>query len=197
MANFYLGNASSLASNMGSIFRGGSNGTPAPYMPGPTQGTTNPVAQPPSHVVGTQPIPGQNSQQNQLKKPGQVTGSTSTPYGVGYDPLAAQAVRPTSFGNMDASYGQNLASAIGSSFQRPQANQALQFNPYGNLTDANVPYPNNGAGNAPIGGIPQTMLQWAQTSGFNQLFPQITNSAGQQQWGGQVGVNAQGNPIYD
>jgi hypothetical protein len=97
-----------------------------------------------------------------IQGPGEGGGVTG---GLGqgpYDPLASQAIRPTSVGNFDPSYGQNLATYIGNIFQRPQSNQPLQFNPYGNLTDANVQYPNLGGGNAPLQGLPQTLLQWAQ-----------------------------------
>jgi len=82
-----------------------------------------------------------------------------------YNPLGAQAVRPTTTGKFDPSYSQNLATAAGGMFQRPQqANTALQFNPYGNMGDvnANVPMQNLGGGNAPLQGLPQTLLQWAQ-----------------------------------
>jgi hypothetical protein len=98
---------------------------------------------------------------------------------------------------MDQSYGQNLATAVGSSFQRPQQNQALQFNPYGNLTDANVKYPNNGGGNAPLPGLPQTMLQWSQMFNPSVFAPPQTTDAKGNTVGTQVGVNAQGSPIFD
>jgi len=132
--NFYLGNASDLSSNLGSMFGGPTQGMSAgPLQPRPIQGPAD------SATTGSGPV-----------APGP------------YDPMAAQAVRPTSFGNFDPSYGQNLATFIGGMFQRPQQNQALQFNPFGNLTDANVQYPQLGGGNAPGMGLPQTLLQFAQ-----------------------------------
>jgi len=141
----------------------------------------------------------QMQQQGAIPQPQQTQGTTGSgpSYGGQYDPMAAQAVRPTSFGQMDASYGQNLASAIGNSFRRPQQNQALQFNPYGNLTDANVQYPNLGGGNAASPGLPQTMLQWSQMFNPGAVSPPNTINAAGQTVGGIVGTNAQGNPIYD
>ena len=114
---------------------------------------------------------------------GMTTGATGPGQGA-YDPLASQAVRPTSFGNFDPQYGQNLATFIGGMFQRPQQNQPLQFNPYGNLTDANVQYPNLGGGNAPLPGLPQTLLQWAQFFNPTALAgtpqPNATDNSGNQ-----------------
>jgi hypothetical protein len=134
-SNFYLGNASDLSSNLGSMFGGGTTqGTlPGPFPARPIQGPSD------SGMTGSGPA---------SQRP--------------YNPLGAQAVRPTSFGNFDPQYGQNLATFIGGMFQRPQQNQPLQFNPYGNLTDANVQYPQLGGGNAPGVGLPQTLLQFAQ-----------------------------------
>lgn len=170
--NFYLGSVGDMASNMGSMF--GSNatqGTGMPYTP------PRPIASPPER--NPQPAP-------------MVTGSG--PAGDGpYDPLAAQAVRPTSFGNFDPSYGQNLSTFIGQAYQRPQANQPLQFNPFGNLTDANVNYPNMGGGNAPSPGLPQTLLSWAQLFNPTALTTQQPAAAQQPNI---TGYDDQGNPIY-
>jgi hypothetical protein len=96
-----------------------------------------------------------------IQPPGQQHGTDS---GTPYNPLAAQAIRPTTTGKFDPAYSQNLATSAGGMFQRPQSNQPLQFNPYGNMGDvnANVPIQNLGGGNAPLQGLPQTLLQWAQ-----------------------------------
>lgn len=140
--NYYLGNVGDLASNMQSMFQ-----------PKVTTGISR----------GLDPIRGpRKTPTPQPVQPAQPTGSntgaTSGPYPGAFNPLAAQAIRPTTFGQFDPSYAQNLSTYIGNSFQRPQANQALQFNPFGNLTDANVPYPSVGG----MPGLPQTLLAWAQ-----------------------------------
>lgn len=157
-SNFYLGNAGDMASNMTSIFGGNT-----------TQGTIGPTLKSPS-VGGSM-----EAQQPWVTGAGSGTGSGS---GI-YNPLAAQAIRPTSFGKFNPQYGQNLATSIGGLFQRPQQNTPLQFNPYGNLTDANVQYPNLGGGNAPRSGLPQTLLQWAQFFNPTALAPQPQQSTNQ------------------
>jgi hypothetical protein len=168
MAGMYLGNASDLASNMGSMFGGTGGNNVVPRVSGPQQAQQHPT--PPQQIpqVGAPPVPpqGQSGGMNPLRGGQQ----TMAQQGSGpYNPLAPQAVRPTSFVKFDPSYGQNLATNIGQAFQRPQSNAPLQFNPYGNLGDANVPYPSLGGGNAPLQGLPSTLLQWAQM--FNTLTP--------------------------
>jgi|HubBroStandDraft_6_1064221.scaffolds.fasta_scaffold39296_3 hypothetical protein len=173
-SGLYLGNVSDLASNMTSMLGTGTQGNNSWPVPSPIK-----------------PIQGPFPDQRQPSQPQQpVTGSVpNNPTGGGmqaggnfsnssYNPLAAQAVRPTSFGSMDPSYGQNLATSIGSAFQRPQSGMPLQFNPYGNLTDANVPYPNAGGGNAPLPGLPQTLLQWAQMFNPTALNPTTSGTTG-------------------
>lgn len=178
-SNFYLGSASDLASNMSSMFGNGS-----------TQGMIGPPLQP----RPIQAPPDRNAQQAQQPL---VTGSGPASPGT-YDPLASQAIRPTSFGNFDPQYGQNLSTFIGQSFQRPQANQPLQFNPYGNLTDANVNYPNVGGGNAPLPGLPQTLLSWAQMFSPSALTPPATQAATGSGSSGTtiIGYDENGGPIY-
>lgn len=144
--NYYLGNVSDLASNMQSMFQ--PNRTEGFPQSRPRQ----PLPVNPIHGPRETPMP------QPVQPTGSNTGATSGPYPGAYNPLAAQAIRPTTFGQFDPSYAQNLSTYIGNSFQRPQANQALQFNPFGNLTDANVPYPSVGG----MPGLPQTLLAWAQ-----------------------------------
>jgi hypothetical protein len=158
MAGMYLGNASDLASNMGSMFGGTGGNTIIPrfgnFQQAQQQPTQDQRAMPP-------PMPqGQSGGMNPLRGSGQQQpmANNSGPY----NPLAPQAIRPTSFGKFDPQYGQNLATNIGQAFQRPQSSTPLQFNPYGNLGDANVSYPSLGGGNAPLQGLPSTLLQWAQ-----------------------------------
>lgn len=154
--NYYLGNVSDLASNMQSMFGSPTGGTGLQPIRNPgnnqTPGTIQ-KPQPLQPIRGPLQVPASQGQTAPL-----TTGSTSSPYPGAFNPMAAQAIRPTTFGQFDPSYGQNLATYIGNLFQRPQANQALQFNPYGNLTDANVPYPSVGG----MPGLPQTLLAWAQ-----------------------------------
>ena len=196
--NLYLGRVGDLQSNMGSMFGGQAtprvSGPQQIQQPGGIGSTGGQVAMASPHVTG--PL---QMQQGNIPQPQKTPGTTGSgpSYGGQYDPLAAQAVRPTSFGQMDTSYGQNLASAIGNSFQRPQQNQALQFNPYGDLTDANVQYPKLGGGNAPSLGLPQSMLQWSQMFNPASTSPPNTVNAAGQTVGGIIGTNAQGNPIYD
>lgn len=176
--NFYLGNVSDLASNMGSMFGGGS-----------TQGSIGPPLQP----RPIQAPPDRNPQQQMPQPP--VTGSG--PAGTGpYDPLAAQAIRPTSFGKFDPQYGQNLSTFIGQAFQRPQAQQALQFNPYGNLADANVPYPKMSGGNASNPGIPQTLLSWAQMFNPSALGANTPPVQPEINYPSITGYDMNGDPIY-
>lgn len=79
--------------------------------------------------------------------------------------LGAQAVRPTGpSAGFDPSYLQNLATAIGGLFSRPQGN--LSFNPLGNLSEISPP---TGFGTAPVPGLPNTMLQDA-INGLSFMF---------------------------
>lgn len=104
-------------------------------------------------------------------RPGQ-----ETPNGPPPNVLGPQAVRPTGPSNgFDPSYLQNLATAIGGLFSRPQGN--LGFNPTGNLSEVS---PGTGFGNAPLPGLPSTMLQDAINGlafMFNQPQP-ATSSRG-------------------
>lgn len=70
--------------------------------------------------------------------------------------VGAQAVRATGDRKgYDPSYLQNLATAIGGLFSRPQGN--LNFNPLGDLSGIS---PSSGmGGNAPLPGLPSTWLQ--------------------------------------
>lgn len=181
--NYYLGDVSSLASNLGSMF-----GAP------PTQGTTGARPTNPLQVgfqggqqvtPGAAPVAPTPTPQQQL-----VTGSGVTGSGP-YNPLGAQAIRPTSFGSFDPQYGQNLATSIGGLFQKPQQNTPLQFNPYGNLTDANVPYPSTMGGNAPLPGLPQTLLGAAQFNNPTALNPPQSNVGA-----GFTGYDVNGNPLF-
>lgn len=91
--------------------------------------------------------------------------TTGTPSPSSPGVLGAQAVRPTGpFQGFDPSYLQNLATAIGGLFSRPQGN--LSFNPLGNLSEISPP---TGFGTAPVPGLPNTMLQDA-INGLSFMF---------------------------
>jgi hypothetical protein len=123
-----------------------------PPMPGPPR------------TGGPLPAPGFGGD---LKGKGQIPGSPPTSF-PGLTPaatpampapgsvLGAQAIRPTGDAKgYDPSYLQNLATAIGGLFSRPQGN--LNFNPLGNLSEIS---PSSGiGGNAPLPGLPSTWLQ--------------------------------------
>lgn len=102
--------------------------------------------------------------------------------------LPAQTVRPTGPSQgFDPGYLQNLATAIGGLFSRPQGN--LSFNPLGNLSD--VASPGLGFGNAALPGLPLTLLQDAINNLafiFNQP-PASTGGGGGSTVGGGGGNN--------
>lgn len=80
-----------------------------------------------------------------------------------YDPNAAQAIRPIGdTKGYDPNYLQNLATYMGGIFKRPQQNGPMQFNPLGDLKDIPGAQP-LGGGTAPLFGLPQTLLQFAQS----------------------------------
>jgi hypothetical protein len=70
--------------------------------------------------------------------------------------LGAETVRATGKGPFDAAYRQNLATYSGGQFARPGGN--MSFNP----TDAST-FPGNptGAGNAPLPGLPDSLISRA------------------------------------
>lgn len=71
--------------------------------------------------------------------------------------IGAESVRATGSGPFDSAYRQNLATFAGSQFTRPGG--ALQFNPTGLGQGFGAP---TGGGNAPLTGMPQTLLGQAQ-----------------------------------
>jgi hypothetical protein len=82
-------------------------------------------------------------------------GPPATSPGGAPNVLSAQAVRPSGPSKgFDPQYLQNLATAIGGLFSRPKGN--LKFNPLGDLSEIS---PDTGFGNAPLPGLPSTMLQ--------------------------------------
>jgi len=82
-------------------------------------------------------------------------GSPVNPMSGPSNTLGPQAIRPTGpTQGFDPAYLQNLATAIGGLFSRPQGN--LSFNPLGDLSGISQ---KTGFGNAPVPGIPGTMLQ--------------------------------------
>lgn len=109
-------------------------------------------------ILGGTPVPAKNLPSSAVPAPG-----TS---------LSAQAVRasgPTQ--GFDASYLQNLATAIGGLFNGgKQTGNTTSFNPLGNLGEIS---PNaNMEGNAPQQGLPQTWLQQALNGlGFSWTAP--------------------------
>ena len=128
------------------IGAGGDN--PIGAMFRPTSGTPTATPRPPIRPVQEAP-------------PAAASAPTSVPASI----LPAQAVRPSGpSGGYDPSYLQNLATAIGGLFSRPQGN--LTFNPLGNLSEIS---PSSGMdGNSPLPGLPSTWLQDALNGlGFN------------------------------
>lgn len=88
--------------------------------------------------------------------------------------LPAQSLRASGPSQgFDPQYLQNLTTAIGGLFSRPQGN--LSFNPLGNLSD--ISSPGLGFGNAPLPGLPSTMLQDA-INGLAFMFNQPQASGG-------------------
>lgn len=129
-------------------------------------------------------------------------GSSPSPGG-GYSALPAQATVPGQPSNVlgpqsvrasgpsqgfDPAYLQNLATAIGGLFSRPQGN--LSFNPLGNLSEISQP---TGFGTAPVPGLPNTLLQDA-INGLAFLFgSQAAASSGGAGGGGFTGGGGPGN----
>jgi hypothetical protein len=159
-------------------------GGPSPFMPqgGPTA-PNRPFPIPPRPVGGGAPQP-PNRPFSPLQPPtGQPGGQQPQPIGVG-------AIRPTGpSSGFDPSYLQNLAVNEGGLFPNQQG---LQFNPLGNLTDIGGTMP-TGGGNAPVAGLPPTMLQQslAQNPTFQQggqQSPQSLAAMLQQTFGGGNGL---------
>lgn len=119
---------------MANYYIGGSGTNPIGAMFRPPKPEPNPLP----------PLPGRPITQNP---------SAPAPPG---NVLGAQSIRPTGDAKgYDPSYLQNLATAIGGLFSRPQGN--LNFNPLGNLSEIS---PSSGMeGNAPLPGLPSTWLQ--------------------------------------
>jgi hypothetical protein len=127
------------------------------------------------------------------------SGSPAPPSNV----LGAQAVRATGDPKgYDPSYLQNLATAIGGLFSRPQGN--LSLNPLGNLSE--ISPPSGMGGNAPLPGLPSTWLQDALnglgfsfgTPTFSTTTPGGINSGGGGDSGGGGGDgNSSRGPRYN
>ena len=79
--------------------------------------------------------------------------------------VGAQSVTATGLGPFDPAYRQNLATFAGGQFARPGG--SLQFNPTGLGQGFGAP---TGGGNAPLPGMPNTLLGQAQ--GGQPLVPQ-------------------------
>lgn len=145
MANMYLGGSNPYAG----MFGGGASNPLRPGQENPLQSAA------PRGATPTPPIrPGQETPQP--------TSPIATPPG---NVLGAQTVRPSGASQgFDPAYLQNLATAIGGQFSRPQGN--LSFNPLGNLQDISGP-----------SGLPNTWLQDALNGlGFAFQPPTSTTS---------------------
>lgn len=150
-----------------------------PPMPGPARTGTPPAGYSggmPWNVknsVGGKPLPGpaQGGPRGSVFStlPAKTTVPASSP-----NVLGPQSIRPTGpSGGFDPQYLQNLATAIGGLFSRPGG--SLNFNPLGNLSD--IKSPGLGVGNAPLPGLPSTMLQDA-INGLAFMFNQPSASTG-------------------
>src|SRR5947209_2067046 len=95
--------------------------------------------------------PGMSFQSMLQKSPSETSGNLGN---------ASGAVRPSGPSQgFDSSYLQNLATNVGGTFMRPSG--GLNFNPLGNLSD--IKSPAMGGGNAPLPGLPQTLLGYQQS----------------------------------
>ena len=146
----------------------------------PTAGGPSPFM--PQQQPGAAPMP---------VGPRRVTLPGGSPPGVpGSSGIGSGAIRPTGpTSGFDPSYLQNLAVNEGGLFPN---RQGLQFNPLGNLTDIGGTMP-TGGGNAPVAGLPPTMLQQslAQNPTFQQggqQSPQSLAAMLQQAFGGGNGL---------
>lgn len=107
------------------------------------------------------PMPGGS----QMKSAGEQTGGA--PAATTGNVLAPESIRATGTGPFDSAYRQNLATYAGGQFSRPGG---LSFNP----TDPST-FPGNptGGGNAPVSGMPSTLLDMALGGkGFSYSSPQ-------------------------
>lgn len=112
----------------------------------------------PVSPVGPQPFPGIGGGASQTPSTS-VFSNPSTNTDPNYMP--SEAVRNTNQGSQfDPQYMQNMATYIGGLFSRPQGQ--LGFNPLGDLSEISPP---SGFGNAPLPGLPPTLLNSA-LSGF-------------------------------
>ena len=147
MPPYYMGSPSAL----GSAFAGGGQ-----------QGGTQPIGQP------SQPIQSGPGGMAAGAPPPAPPPAQKTPPNV----LKAQDVRaPGPSQGYDPQYLQNLATTIGGMFQRPGVSGNLQLNPLGNLsTLTSNP---QGFGNAPLPGLPNTLLggALANTNNFRYYAP--------------------------
>ena len=109
--------------------------------------------------------------------------------------LQAESVRATGTGPFDSAYRQNLATYAGGQFSRPGG--SMSFNP----TDLST-FPGNptGGGNAPVTGMPNTLMDMALGGqGFSFTPPKPAQTAtpaprygGLQQWMDQFMRNGRG-----
>src|SRR5579863_26398 len=173
MAGLYMGPSSAF---------GGAFGKPAPAQNGPQQGGGFNGPMPgPAQGLGGPPTIGPQTQNGTAPQAGNVLG-----------PQAVRATGPSQ--GYDASYLQNLATAIGGLFSNPQGGNVMNVNPLGNLAEIS---PTSGQlGNAPQSGLPQTWLQQALAGlgfGYTPSTPPNQSIVNNPQRVGSIGGNGGGN----
>jgi hypothetical protein len=186
MAGLYMGPSSAFGGAFGAMPGPAQNGTPPNggmrgMVPGspPTQGSTSTPAG--KGLWGSQPI---------------TTPQQTTPIQPwGANSIGPQAVRATGPSQgYDASYLQNLATAIGGLFSNPQGGNVMNVNPLGNLAEIS---PTSGQlGNAPQPGLPQTWLQQALAGlgfGYTPSTPPNQSIVNNPPRVGSIGGNGGGN----
>jgi hypothetical protein len=172
---FYLG--STATPDFGSIFGGsGTGGTNASFRGGnPPRGSDPPPPTGGPFTPGAPPS---------ISGWGQPSSVDTTKNNV----VGAQGVRAEGPSRgFDPQYLQNLATSDAGNFARPAGANAVSFNPLGNLADITKllmsfgsPSPTLGFGNAPLPGLPQNLLQWAQAFNPTALTPPapVSNTGG-------------------
>jgi len=131
------------------VMMGNPGRTGTPYlnpMPGPARKGNN--LAPPGP---TPPLPGPAQRGGPVSLPSQ-GGSMSGPAQNGPNVVGPEAVRATGSGPFDPGFRQNLATFAGGLFNRPGGN--LSFNPTSNQSFGQA----TGGGNAPLLGMPNTLL---------------------------------------
>lgn len=131
--------------------------TGVPYIGGNTSG---PITKGPFTEGGTarpmppNPMPAWGGQPPMAGGGKSFGGSTPAPQPNSQNVVGPESIRATGAGPFDSAYRQDLATFAGGLFGRPGGN--LSFNPTGNQPFGGAAV---GGGNAPIFGMPNTLLQ--------------------------------------